>query len=204
MKLYYAPGTIAVAVAITLDEAGLDYTPHRLDFRAGEQHGAAYLKVNPKGRVPALATDRGVLTETGAILDHIAALAPQAGLVPDDAFDAARMREAMYYLAATMHVNHAHRPRGDRWAERPESLADMAAKVPQTMSESCRYVEDHVLVAPFVLGTAFSLADPYLFVISTWLEADGVDVARFPKLGAFRDAMRTRASVQHAASLGMI
>jgi len=72
MKLYYARGTIAIAVAIALHEAGLEFEPVRLDFKAGEQTRPDYHAINPKGRVPALVTDSGILTETAAILDHIA------------------------------------------------------------------------------------------------------------------------------------
>ena len=204
MKLYYAKGTVAVAVAIALHEAGIAFEPVRLDFRAGEQTRPDYRAINPKGRVPALLTGRGVLTETGAILDHIADLAPQAGLRPQDPFEAAQMRAAMYYIASTMHVNHAHRARGSRWADEESSLADMRAKVVHTMTESAAFVETHVLRGPFVMGEALSLADPYLYVATGWLEGDGVALAPFPKIRAFREAMAARASVARVMADGMI
>ena len=78
-------GTIAIAVAIALHEAGLDFEPVRLDFKSGEQTRPTISAINPKGRVPALVTDQGILTETGAILEYIADIAPQAGLRPADA-----------------------------------------------------------------------------------------------------------------------
>ncbi|MGR3546946.1 MAG: glutathione S-transferase family protein [Roseovarius sp.] len=204
MKLYYAKGTISIAVAIALHEAGLDFEPMRLDFRAGEQSGATYLAINPKGRVPALVTDNGILTETGAILDYIADSAPQAGLRPSDPHQAAKMREAMYYLASTMHVNHAHKMRGHRWANEQSSFDDMKAKSVQTMTDSATYVETHLLTGPYVLGETLSLADPYLFVACNWLEGDGVDVAQFPKITAFMQAMRARPSVAQVIADNMI
>lgn len=204
MKLYYAKGTIAIAVAITLHEAGLPFEPVRLDFKAGEQTRPDYHAVNPKGRVPALVTAEGILTETGAILDYIADLAPQAGLRPSDPFQAARMRETMCYLASTMHVNHAHRARGHRWATEESSFADMKARTVQTMTDSAAHVENHVLKGPYVLGDRFSLADPYLFVASTWLAGDGVTVTDFPRFMAFADTMRSRASVARVIADDMI
>ena len=66
LKLFYSPGSCAVASHITLEEAGAPYEAVRLDFGAGEQRKPAYLTINPKGRVPALATNRGILTETPA------------------------------------------------------------------------------------------------------------------------------------------
>ena len=204
LTLHYAPGTIAAAVAITLNEAQADYDRVRVDFSKGEQRGAAYLAINPKGRVPALETPQGILTECSAILDFIAATHPKAGLVPDDPFEAARMRSVMTYLASTMHVNHAHGMRGARWADDEASWADMKRKVPQTMAESAAYVEDHGMTGPFALGDRFSLADPYLFLVSTWLPGDGVDIARYPKLAAFNASMWERPSVRIALSDGIL
>lgn len=204
MKLYYAPNTIAVATAITLHEAALPFDPIPVDFIIAEQTNPNYLAVNPKGRVPALVTPHGTLTETGALLDYIAALAPAAGLVPNDPFQAARMREVMYYLASTMHVNHAHKLRGSRWADNAASHQDMTAKTRETMTASCTYIETHCLTGPFVLGETFSLADPYLFTICTWLDGDGVDVAAFDKITAFMARMEIRDSVKSVRSAGIL
>ncbi|NOE34029.1 MULTISPECIES: glutathione S-transferase family protein [unclassified Ruegeria] len=204
MQLYYAPRTISVAVAIALEEAGLEYEVIKLDFAGGEQKKPAYRQINPKGRVPALVVDGGILTETGALLEYVAAQAPAAGLVPADPVMAARMREVMFYLASTMHVNHAHKMRGARWADKKPSWKDMKDKVPQTMTASCEYICSNGLRGPFVLGEAFSLADAYLYVVCSWLEGDGVDVTAFPKILAFREAMEARPSVQAVHAAGML
>ena len=205
LKLYCAPGTISIAVAITLEEAGLAYEPRIVDFKAAEQTKPDYLAVNPKGRVPTLELPDGTrLTETGAVLEYIAACAPQAGLVPQGSLDAARMRSVMYYLASTMHVNHAHKMRGSRWAERADSFADMAAKVPQTMTASAAFVESHCLAGDFVLGDRFSIADPYLFVVCNWLEGDGVVLADFPRIKAFLARMRSRPALRAVIEKGLL
>jgi len=195
---------MAAAAAIAMNEAEVDYNLTRVDFSNAEQRGAAYLSINPKGRVPALETPRGVLTETAAILEFVASTHPKAGLMPADPFDAATMRSAMIYFASTMHVNHAHAMRGARWADDASSWADMKQKIPQTMTESAAYVEEHVIKGPFVMGDTFTLADPYLFVISTWLPGDGVDMAQFPKLARFHTAMWDRPSVRMALSDGVL
>ena len=202
MKLYFAPGTISIAVAIALNEAGTSYETQRLDFAAGEQRSVAYAAINPKGRVPALDVDGTILTETGAILDYVATLAPT--LMPDDPVSAAHARSVMYYLASTMHVNHAHKMRGQRWADAPASWEDMTAKVPRTMTDSATYVETDCLTGPFVLGETLCIADIYLFVVCNWLTGDGVDLAPFPKLRAFMAAIETRPSVQAVRANGML
>src|SRR5215468_6366163 len=115
LKLYYAPGTCAVASHIALEEAGADYTAERLDFKSNQQNSPDYLAINPKGRVPALATERGILTESPAILAFIAQSFPQARLASlDDPFAFGRVQAFNSYLCATVHVAHAHRIRGYR------------------------------------------------------------------------------------------
>src|SRR5258708_4214949 len=118
LKLYYAPHTCALATHIVLEEAGTDYSTVRIDFAKTEQRSPEYLKVNPKGRVPALVTDRGVLTETPAMLAFVAQSFPAAGLAPfDDAFAFAEVQAFNSYLCSTLHVAHSHRMRGHRWAD---------------------------------------------------------------------------------------
>jgi len=113
-KLYYAPGTCALASHIALEEAGADYSATRLDFKANQQQSPDYLGINPKGRVPALVTDRGILTENPAILAYVAQSAPDKKLMPEDAFAFAQAQSFNSYLCSTVHVNHAHKGRGAR------------------------------------------------------------------------------------------
>lgn len=199
LKLYLAPNTISIAVAIALEEAGIAYTAVQLDFRAGEQTKAAYLGVNPKGRVPALETPAGILTETGAILEFAT-----PSLIPDDPLAAARMRELMFYLASTMHVAHAHKMRGSRWADHQGSFDDMAAKVPETMGTCAQHLEDTLAFAPFATGERLTAADCYLYVVLSWLDGDQVRIAKYPKLASYYAMMNARDAVQTAKDKGML
>lgn len=205
LKLFYATGTIAIAVAIGLEEAGLAYDTIRVDFGTGEQTKSDYLAINPKGRVPALVTDAGtVLTETGALLDYIAASAPDANLIPSNAEDAAHMRSVMYYLASTMHVAHAHKMRGSRWADQQSSFDDMATRVTGNMSDCAAFVQENCLRGDFVCGDTFSVADAYLFMVCSWLEGDGVTVSDFPAIAAYLARMEARPSVQAMRARDML
>jgi len=205
LTLYFTPGTISVAVAIAIEEAALPYQPVRVDFATAEQTKPEYLAINPKGRVPALRLeDDTILTETGALLDYVAAIAPKAGLVPTDPTAAAQMRSAMYYLASTMHVAHAHKMRGHRWSDDLAAHASMTAKVQSNMTDCAAHIEAHGLTGPFVLGDHLSLADPYLFAISQWMPGDGVDLSAFPKLAAFAQSFGARPSVARARELGIL
>src|SRR3954454_2112568 len=125
LKLFYAVGSCALASHITLEEAGAEYETVRLDLAAGDQRKPEYLKINPKGRVPALITDSGILTETPAILAYVVQVLPKAGLAPlSDPCALARGQPFHSYLCSPAHVNHAHPGRGSRGADEPSSLED--------------------------------------------------------------------------------
>ncbi len=184
LTLYYARGTCALASHLALEYAGADYRAIRLDFKKNEQRSPEYLRVNPKSRVPALVTDRGVLTETPALLQFIAQSFPQAKLMPlQDAFELARANEFNSYLCSTAHVAHAHRMRGYRWVDEESAMEAMRKKVPQAVGDCFELIERTMLKGPWVLGDQFSVCDMYLFTLWQWLESDGVDPARFSKAG---------------------
>lgn len=204
MQLFYTPNTISVSVAIALHEAGISHELTLVDFAKSEQTSSEYLAKNPKGRVPTLIIDGEALTETGALLEYVAAQAPNAKLVPQNPLLALRMRSVMFYLASTMHINHAHKMRGHRWANEQSSFEDMTAKVPETMATSAQYLEDECLTGPYVLGNVFSLADIYLFNVCTWLEGDSVKVSDYPKITAHMALMETRPSIQKMRELGLL
>jgi len=204
MILYTSPGSCSFASHVALEFSGADYEARILDFSSDEQRSDAYLSINPKGRVPALVTDQGILTETPAILTYIAQTHPEANLAPlNDPWAFAQMQSFNAYLCATVHVAHAHRHRGYRWADRESSYEDMRNKVPQNMGDCFALIENDMLKGPWVLGDAFSVSDIYLLTIARWLEIDRVDTKPFPRVMDHRArmlAMREVAKVVEAVS----
>jgi glutathione S-transferase len=197
MKLFYAVHTCALASHIALEESGADYTTVRLDFKSNDQRKPDYLAINPKGRVPALVTGRGVLTETPAILAYVAQSFPDARLAPlGDPLAFAQVQAFNSYLCSTVHVAHAHRVRGYRWADDPAAIAEMQRKVPQTVGECFSLIEREMLAGPWVMGDTYTICDPYLFTLAQWLEGDGVDIAQFPKLADHMQRMSERPGVK--------
>jgi glutathione S-transferase len=201
LKLYYAPHTCALASHIALEEAGATYDAVRVDFRAEEQRSPEYLRINAKGRVPALVTEHGVLTETPAILAFLAQSFPAARLAPTgDPFAFAQVQAFNSYLCSTVHVAHAHRMRGYRWADDAAAIEAMKRKVPVPVSvgECFQLIEREMLQGPWVLGESYSVCDMYLFTLAQWLEADGVDVALLPRVADHRRRVSERPAVQRA------
>ncbi|MEJ2131713.1 MAG: glutathione binding-like protein, partial [Gammaproteobacteria bacterium] len=145
-----------------------------------------------------LVTDQGIITETPAILTYIAQSHPGAKLIPMDAYGFARVQEFNAYLCSTVHPAHAHRVRGYRWADDEAAIAEMARKAPSVLGDCFELIEREMLAGPWVMGDSFTISDPYLFTISGWLEADGVDIERYPKVRAHRERMADRESVRRA------
>ncbi len=197
LKLFYAPDTCALAVHIALEDAGAVYETVRVDFKANAQRQPDYLAINPKGRVPALATDRGILTENPAILAFVAQSFPKANLAPlDDPFAFGKVQAFNSYLCATVHVAHAHGPRGYRWADDAAALASMRRKVPQSVGDCFTLIENEMFAGPWVMGANYTICDPYLFTLAGWLEGDGVDPRQFPKVNDHLKRMADRPAVQ--------
>ncbi|MDO9608862.1 MAG: glutathione S-transferase N-terminal domain-containing protein [Brevundimonas sp.] len=197
LTLYTAPGSCSRASHIALEESGLEFEVRLVDLVRGDQRRPEYLAMNPKGRVPALVTDQGVLTESPALLAYIAALAPPGLLAPVDPFALARMQAFNLYLAATVQVAHAHGRRASRWSDDVAAQASMAAKVTQNMRDCFTLIEAD-LEGDWVMGDVYSVADPYLFTFSAWLESDGVDIAEFPRVQAHYQRMTQRPAVARA------
>jgi glutathione S-transferase len=199
LTFYYSPGSCALASHIALEEAGAPFTLRRIDFSRAEQKSPAYLAINPKARVPAIVTPRGVLTETPAMLAFIAQSFPDARLAPlDDPFAFAQLQAFNVYLCSTVHVAHAHRMRGYRWADDPAAHLAMQKKVPQSVGECYALIEQKMLKGPWVMGEQYTIADPYLYTLAQWMEADGVDAATIPRVADHRARMKERPAVKKA------
>lgn len=206
LKLFYAPNACSLAPHIALEEAGADYDAILVDTKAGEQREPAYLSINPKGRVPALGTEHGILTEVPVLLAYIARLFPKAELAPmawktpADQFAFFEMQSFNTYLASTIHITYAHLFRPERYADSDAAKADMGAKVAKSLGAQFQLVEERFADGrEWVLGSQYTIADPYLYVFTRWLDREGAGgIARFPKLAAHRARMQARPAVQKA------
>ena len=201
LKLYYAPRSCAQAVHMLLEDAEAKYEAIKIDLTLGQQKSQEYLKINPKGRVPALITEKGILTETPSILSYICHVHPGKNLAPSDPFEFAEAQAFNLYLATTVHVGHAHKHRGTRWTNDEQALASLTSRVRENMYGYAETIEKHYFKGPWVLGDNYSMCDPYLATITRWFKDDGVDLDEFPLILEHNELIKTRGSMIRISEL---
>ncbi|MFP7572105.1 glutathione S-transferase family protein [Marivita sp. S2033] len=192
LTLYYSKASSALAPHILLQEVGATYAVHEVPIDKGAQHDTAFLKVNPKARVPALMTPEGVITENPAILGYIAATHPHANMLPDTPFERARADELNAYLCATMHVAYAHLLRGARWVDDEAAQNAMKNKVASNIADCATMIETHYLKGPWALGEHYTMCDAYLMMVPLWMKKAGVDLVNYPRIATHHRAMLDR------------
>ncbi|MDW8478583.1 MAG: glutathione transferase GstA [Xanthomonadales bacterium] len=194
MKLYYAPGACSLAPHIALREAGLPFTPVRVDLRRRQTaDGQPLAEINPKGYVPVLELDDGQrLTEGIAIAMWIADRAPQAGLAPPPGdFARYRLLEWMTFIATELHK--AFSPLFD-----PQAPEATRARQRERIAARLDFLAPGLATQPFLLGDRFSVADAYLFTVLGWSQYVQFDLAPWPALGAYRERIGARPAVREA------
>ncbi len=198
--LYYAPDTCALASHIALEEVGADVDYVRLDLSKGDTRHPAYLKINPKGRVPVMVTDRGVLSETPAILAWIAQTWPQGNIAPvNDPWAFAQVNSFNNFLSGTLHgLNFAAFYRPSRFADNETSQAAIKQKALQNIAETLAMIEDKLSPDSWVHGDAYTSSDAYLTVLYGWRRSLGQELPAFPKLAALEARVLARPAVQRA------
>lgn len=192
MKLFYSPGACSQAPHIILHEAGLPHDSAKVDLRAKKlDDGSDYLRINPKGAVPALQLDDGqVLTENAVILQYIADKAGAFELLPQPGdMQRYRVLEWVNFVATELHKSFGPLFNPAAGDETKQLARDLIAK-------KLDFVEGQLGDGPYLLGDRFTLPDAYLFVMLGWTGGQGIDLNRWPKLAAFRDRIAQRESVR--------
>lgn len=199
LKLFYIPGACSLVPHIALEEAGATYERHLVDYFGGETKTPEYRAISPLGRVPALLTDRGAITENPAILAYIAQSHPASGLAPlDDAFAFARVQMFNLFMANNLHVAFRQIAFPDTYADGEEAAAALKAKVPELANRYFAVIEAGLADGrPYVHGDRFTLSDIYLFVYANYLrQGDRGDPSLVPNVIAHRRHIRGRPAVQ--------
>lgn len=194
MKLYYAPGTCALASHIALAETKLPFTALRVDLREKKLSGGGdYLKINPKGYVPALELDDGrIITEGPVILQYIADQAPSANLAPaSGTFERIRMNEWLAFVSSEIHKTYG--PLFDKTLD-----ASTREKNIEKLKKRYAFVEETLSKQPFLTGPLFGIADAYLYTVTRWAAGQKIDLSAYPGVRAFMERVDARESVKSA------
>jgi glutathione S-transferase len=194
MKLYYSPGACSLSPHIALLEAGLPYDLVKVDLRAKKiENGDDYLKVNPKGQVPALVLDNGeLLTEGPVIVQLIADKAAGKNLAPSrDSAERYKLQEWLNYITGELHKNF-----GPMFSP---VLADEAkAFFKDRVMGKFKYVDSVLAGRDYLMGKQFTVADGYLFTMLTWADRMKFDLSAMPNLLAYKARIAARPKVQEA------
>jgi glutathione S-transferase len=194
VKLYYSPGACSLSPHIALLEAGLPYELVKVDIRAKKlDNGEDFLKVNPKGQVPALALENGeMVTEGPVIVQMIADKAPAKNLAPPrDSAERYKLLEWLNFITAELHKNF-----GPLFS--PVLADDAKAFFKDRVMGKFKYVDSQLAGRDYLMGSQFTVADGYLFTMLNWAERMKFDLSAMPNLLAYKARVAARPKVQEA------
>ncbi len=194
MKLYYAPGTCALASHIALEETGQPFEIDRINVPTKTTaSGEDFMQINPKGYVPTIQLDDGsFLTEGAVILQYIADqnsitnLAPMLGTM-----ERYRLQEWLNFIGSEVHKTYS--PMFNK------AVAEDYKVIARTLlAKRLSYVEAELADKLFLMGDTFTIADAYLFTVLRWSERVNFDLKPFPNIQSYLARIAVRPSVQAA------
>ena len=194
MKLYFSPGACSLSPHIILHETGLPFTTEKVDlYKKQTASGADYAGINPKGYVPALETDEGVLlTEGPAIVQYLADKVPEKNLAPAmGSIERYQLMSWLNFIGTEIHKNYSP-------MFNPASSDEVKENAKAGLLKRYAYVERMLEGREYLVGTQFSVADGYLFVVTNWAGMLKFDLSAFPNLVAFQKRIGARPAVQKA------
>jgi glutathione S-transferase len=198
LQLYYSPGACSLAPHIALEEAGAEFDPIRVVLAQGEHLKPEYLAINPHSRVPALGTDRGVITENIAVLNFIADEFSAPGSVPrGDAFAAAKCNELLGWFASSVHIAFAEIWRGVRFTDDESVWPALEAGGRKALAGQFGEIEA-LCGESWLVHDSFSAADSYALVFFRWGKRIGLDMTHYSDWAALVQRILERPAVQRA------
>lgn len=194
MKLYYSRGACSLSVHIALYETGIPFETERVDSKTKVmESGRDFRTINPNGYVPVLQLDSGeLLTEAPAILQYVADQEPELGLAPAfGTMERYQLMEWLNFISSELHKNFS-----PLFAPATPDEYKVIAK--QRLAQRYAYVEQKLAGKQFLLGSQFTVADAYLFVVTNWSRAVNVDVTPYANVQQFQERIAKRPAAQSA------
>jgi len=195
-KLYYSPGACSMASHIGIEESGLAYEPVPTLIPKNEHKSEAYLKINPRGKVPALQIDDGsVITENAAILGYIARRAPEKKLLPTDPAAEAKCISAMTWFSNSVHPAFTHIARPERFAEDANCTPTVKETGKKTFWAALEEIDGLLAGKEWIAGSQFTVADGYALVFYGWGARIELPMKELKNYSAFKDRIMKRPAV---------
>jgi glutathione S-transferase len=194
VKLYYSNGACSLSPHIVLRESGLPFTLVRASTKTHAlDDGTDYYTINPKGSVPLLELDNGErLSEGPVIVQYIADHAPAANLAPPaGTMPRYRVQEWLNFITSELHKGYSP-------LFRPTTPDEFKAIARENLKTKYAYVDAQLAGKDYLMGDRFSIPDAYLFTVTNWAGAVGLDLSAFRNVAAFMERMRARPAVQEA------
>jgi glutathione S-transferase len=194
MKLYFSPGACSLSPHIILHEAGLAHETEKVNLGAKTTaSGKDFRSINPKGYVPALETDGGVvLTEGPAIVQYLADQAPDKGLMPAaGSIERYQVVSWLNFISTEIHKNYSP-------LFNPSASDDVKQLAKDNLAKRYEYLDQELGQRDHVFGSSFTVADAYLFVVTNWAGMVKMDLSKFENIQAFQKRVGQRPAVQKA------
>lgn len=192
MRLFFYPHACSMAIHIPLKETGQEFDTEFVDLSIKVTgSGLDYLKINPKGAVPALGLENGkVITEVTTILTYLADLVPEKNLIPkSSSFERYEMMSLLSFISMDIHKNFSaffYKEKIDSWIEVSK----------HKLSRSFDFIENKLQSNQYLNGNEISIADFYFFVMLHWCDYFSIDLEKWPKILNLKYNLGKRSSVQ--------
>jgi len=201
LTLYFSPGASSVIPHITLEEIGVPYERKLINLAAGEHKSDAYLKINPRGKVPALSVDGNVLTENVAILTYLAKQFSDARLLPQDLSEEAQCISTMAWFASGVHPTFAHIIRPERFASDMVAQLNVKETARKTFWGHCEEINGLLTGKEWIMGAQYTVADPYAFFFYDLGSRIKLPMRELATYTAFSERMLQRSAVRRVRAL---
>ncbi len=196
LTLYFSPGACSMASHIGLEECGAPYQEKPTMLGKGEHKTETYLKINPRGKVPALDIDGKVLTENTAILTYLARRFPEKKLLPADPVEEARCISNMAWLSNMVHPCYTHHLRPERYAEGEAAQASVKEMGKKSFFAILKEVDAMLQGKQWIMGDQYTVVDPYALVFYAWGVRAELPMQELAAYTAWKDRMLQRPAVR--------
>jgi glutathione S-transferase len=196
VKLYYAPGACSLASHITIEELGIPYETQKMNLAEGDQKKPEFLRINPRGRVPACVVDGEVITENVGIITYFAGGYSSEGLWPKKTWDQAKLVSTMAWLSNSVHPAYGHIVRAERYADDEAAKEAIKVKGKATFQGYLEEIDKLLEGQKWCIANQYTPADAYLLVFYRWGNRSKMPVRSLKNYSALVDRVMARPAVQ--------